>query len=414
MATVTIEIPPKMLSVFDGDARYRGAYGGRGSGKTRTFALMSAIRAYQYARSGNRGVILCAREYMNSLSDSSMEEVKQAISSVPWLNAYFSMGENYIRTKDKRVSYVFCGLRHNLDSLKSKARILLAWIDEAESVSEVAWQKLLPTVRGDDSAEIWCTWNPETKGSATDRRMRINPPARCRLAEMNYKDNPWFPDILEELRQNDLSRLDPATYSWIWEGAYLENSDKQVLAGKYEIREFDDDLWRQADRLFFGADFGFSQDPSTLIRSFILGDDLHIEYEAYGVGVELNEMPAFYDSIPEVRRWPIRGDAARPEIISYLRNKGFDIESAKKWQGSVQDGIAYLRGFRKIVIHPRCEKTIEEARMYSFKVDKNTGDILPIIVDAWNHCWDGVRYSLDGYITDNDSGATWRALGKDD
>ncbi|WP_038931189.1 phage terminase large subunit, partial [Yersinia pestis] len=82
------------------------------------------------------------------------------------LNAFFDIGEKYIRTKDRRISYVFCGLRHNLDSIKSKARILLAWIDEAESVSEMAWRKLTPTVRGDDESEIWVTWNPEVRGSA--------------------------------------------------------------------------------------------------------------------------------------------------------------------------------------------------------------------------------------------------------
>lgn len=393
-----IEIPPKLCDVFAGDARYRGAYGGRGSGKTRTFALMSAIRAWQWSRSGKRGVILCAREFMNSLEESSMEEVKQAIWSVPWLSASFDIGEKYIRTRDRRISYVFCGLRHNLDSIKSKARILLAWVDEAESVSEVAWQKLIPTVRGDDEAEIWATWNPETHGSATDKRLRQSPPPRARIAELNYTDNPWFPKVLEEARQNDRMRLDDNAYAWIWEGAYLENSDKQVLAGKYEVLDFAADLWRKADRLLFGADFGFAADPSTLIRSFVLGDCLYIEYEAWGQAVELDAMPDFYDKVPEARRWPIKADNSRPETISYLRRHGFKISGAAKWNGSVEDGISHLRGFRKIYIHPRCKHTLEEARLYSYKVDRNTGDILPVIVDDWNHCWDAIRYSLDGYI----------------
>lgn len=121
-----IELPPKLIPVFTGPARYRGAHGGRGSGKTRTFALMTAVRAMMFAEAGISGVILCGREFMNSLEDSSMEEVKQAIRSVPWLDAYFEMGEKFIRTKNRRVSYVFVGLRHNVDSLKSKARVLLA------------------------------------------------------------------------------------------------------------------------------------------------------------------------------------------------------------------------------------------------------------------------------------------------
>ncbi|SUC45715.1 phage terminase, large subunit, PBSX family [Providencia stuartii] len=399
MTVARIEIPPKLVPVFENEGvRYRGAYGGRGSAKTRTFALMTAIRGYMAAMNGQSGVILCAREYMNSLEESSMEEVKQAIRSVPWLSDFYELGEKYIRTKCRSVSYVFAGLRHNLDSIKSKARILIAWVDEAESVSEIAWTKLAPTVR-EAGSEIWVTWNPEKDGSATDKRFRKEPPDNAIIVEMNYDDNPWFPSVLEEERLSDQSRLDPNTYAWIWEGAYLENSDKQVLANKYVVKSFPDDLWKNADRLLFGADFGFAKDPNTLIRMFILDDCLYIEREAYGVGVELDHMPAFYDEIPEARKWPIKADSARPETISYLKRQGFNISAAKKWQGSVEDGITYLRGFKQIIIHPRCKETAKEARLYSYKTDRITGEVLPVIEDAYNHCWDAVRYGLDGYIT---------------
>ena len=398
MTTAQIQLPQKLISVFVAEnVRYRGAYGGRGSAKTRSFALMTAIKGYQLAEAGVSGVILCAREFMNSLADSSMEEVKQAIRSVDWLADYYDIGQNYIRTKNGLVSYVFCGLRHNLDSIKSKARILLCWVDEAENVSEIAWRKLTPTVR-ETNSEIWVTWNPETEGSPTDIRFRQTAPDNAIIVEMNYNDNPFFPDVLEQERLNDLDRLDYASYAWVWEGAYLENSDKQVLSGRYVVKEFDDNLYKQAERLLFGGDFGFANDPNTLIRSFILNDCLYIEYEAYGVNIELDEMPAFYDSVPESRKWIIKGDCSRPETISHIKRKGFNISAAKKWQGSVEDGIAFLRGFKQIIIHPRCKHTAEEARLYSYKTDRMTGEVLPIIVDANNHCWDAVRYSLDGYI----------------
>ncbi|MCB6147299.1 PBSX family phage terminase large subunit [Proteus mirabilis] len=398
MTVARIEIPPKLIPVFEGNYRYRCSHGGRGSAKTRTFALMTAIRGYMAAMNGQSGVILCAREYMNSLEESSMEEVKQAIRSVPWLNDFYELGEKYIRTKCRSVNYVFAGLRHNLDSIKSKARILIAWVDEAESVSEIAWTKLTPTVR-EAGSEIWVTWNPERDGSATDKRFRKNPPDNAIVVEMNYGDNPWFPSVLEEERLSDQERLDSATYAWIWEGAYLENSDKQVLANKYVVKSFPDDLWQKADRLLFGADFGFAKDPNTLLRQFILDDCLYIEYEVYGIGVELDHMPAFYDKIPESRKWPIKADSARPETISYLKRQGFNISAAKKWQGSVEDGITHLRGFKQIIIHPRCKETAKEARLYSYKTDRITGEVLPIIEDKNNHCWDAVRYGLDGYIT---------------
>ncbi|QTR56312.1 phage terminase large subunit [Proteus mirabilis] len=397
--TVDLPIPAKLVPVFAKEGvRYRGAFGGRGSAKTRTFAMMSAVKAYQAAEQGISGVILCGREFMNSLEESSMEEVKQAIRSIPWLNDYFDIGEKYIRTKCKRVNYVFCGLRHNLDSIKSKARILLAWVDEAESVSDLAWKKLRPTVR-ESGSEIWVTWNPEKDGSATDKRFRKTPPKNSIIVEMNYNDNPWFPDVLEEERLDDLNSLEYSDYAWIWEGAYLENSDKQVLANKYVVKSFPDDLWQKADRLLFGADFGFAKDPNTLLRQFILDNCLYIEYEAYGIGVELDHMPAFYDKIPESRKWPIKADSARPETISYLKRQGFNISAAKKWQGSVEDGITHLRGFKQIIIHPRCKETAKEARLYSYKTDRITGEVLPVIEDKNNHCWDAARYGLDGYIT---------------
>ncbi|MDW0366767.1 phage terminase large subunit, partial [Mannheimia haemolytica] len=210
-----IELPPKLLPVFAKDYRYKGAYGGRGSGKTRAFAKMSAVSAYKRAMRGESGVILCGREFMNSLEESSLEEVKQAIKSEPFLANFFDVGEKYVRTKDGRISYVFSGLRHNLDSIKSKARILIAWIDEAETVSETAWRKLIPTVR-ENNSEIWVTWNPENRGSATDTRFRQNPPENSCIIEMSYQDNPWFPDVLEQERLNDKQRLDDATYRWIW------------------------------------------------------------------------------------------------------------------------------------------------------------------------------------------------------
>lgn len=226
MNTARVELPPKLIPVFTGDARYRGAYGGRGSGKTRTFAKMAAIRGYQLSQEGKTGVIVCGREFMNSLQDSSFSEVKSAIQSEPWLSQHYDIGEKYIRTIDKRIEFAFIGLRHNLDSIKSKAKVHLIWVDEAEPVSETAWQKITPTIREEDS-EIWVTWNPERKKSATHKRFRENAPHRCKIVEMNYTDNPWFPTVLEEERLNDLNKR-PEQYSHIWEGDFVT-----VVEGAY-------------------------------------------------------------------------------------------------------------------------------------------------------------------------------------
>lgn len=239
METARVELPPKLVPVFSGKAMYRGAYGGRGSGKTRSFAKMAAVRAYMWAVEGRTGVVVCGREYMNSLADSSMAEVKAAIESEPWLAAHFDIGETYIRTKDRRVEFVFIGLRHNLDSIKSKARILLFWIDEAEPVTENAWSKAIPTVREED-AEVWVTWNPEIDGSATDLRFRKNPPADAKIVELNWPDNPFFPEILNRTRLEDYEKR-PEDYPHVWGGGYKTHNPgayyaKQLTKAKEQGR----------------------------------------------------------------------------------------------------------------------------------------------------------------------------------
>lgn len=231
MATARIELPPKLVSVFAGEADVRGAYGGRGSGKTRTFAKMTAIRAYMWDRAGREGIILCGRQFMNSLDDSSMEEVKASLRSEPWLHEHFDIGEKYIRTHSKRIAYKFAGLDRSLDSIKSKSRILLCWVDEAEPVTEEAWVKLIPTLREEDS-ELWVTWNPESKRSPTHKRFRQGrPDPRVKIVEINWRDNPWFPSVLERTRQRDLTDR-PERYDHIWEGDFA-----QVFEGAYYVKE---------------------------------------------------------------------------------------------------------------------------------------------------------------------------------
>lgn len=216
--TLRIQLPPKLIPVFTGKARYRGAWGGRGSAKTRSFAKMAAVRGLMFAQANVTGIILCGREYMNSLDESSLAEVKAAIDSEPWLKENYDVGEKYVRTKCGRVEFKFAGLRHNLESIKSKARILILWVDEAEPVSEAAWKIITPTVR-EQGSEIWVTWNPRRKHSATDTRFRRNPPKNSKIVELNYQDNPWFPAELEEERKEDLEKR-PDSYGHVWDGDY--------------------------------------------------------------------------------------------------------------------------------------------------------------------------------------------------
>ena len=218
---LNIEMPAKMAELFDGPARYRVAFGGRGSGKTRTFAKMAAVMAYNFARAGKVGQILCAREHLNSLEESSFTEIRSAIEEDPFLSTQFDIGARYIRTNCKSIDFTFAGLRTNLESIKSKARILLCWCDEAESITDMAWRTLLPTVREEDS-EIWVSFNPLDPESSTYERFVDNPPKNAKVVKCNFSDNPFFPDVLRQEMENDRARLRPEIFNHVWEGDCLD------------------------------------------------------------------------------------------------------------------------------------------------------------------------------------------------
>jgi phage terminase large subunit len=221
MTKVQVKLPKKLKAVFQGDADVRWSKGGRGSGKTRSFAKMIAIRGYMYGMRGIKGQLLCARQYMNSLSDSSLEECKRAIEDEAWLLDYYEIGENYIKSKDGRIWFAFAGLDRNIASVKSKGRILICWVDEAEPVTEYAFSILEPTLREEGSdwrAELWLTWNPSRKTAAVEKFAKSTD-NMIKGTILNWRDNPKFPQKLERQRLRDLADR-PDEYDHIWEGAF--------------------------------------------------------------------------------------------------------------------------------------------------------------------------------------------------
>jgi phage terminase large subunit len=321
----------------------------------------------------------------------------------------FEFTEAKIRNIYTDSEIIFSGLLRNENSIRSKEGIDICWVEEASSVSQKSWDVLIPTIRKAGS-EIWMTFNPLTIDDPTNRFIE-SPPDNAYVRKVNYTENPFFPKELQTEMEWDKAH-DYEKYLHVWEGYPLTISDAQIFKGRYEVKPIAPELHKKASRLFHGGDFGFARDPSTLIRCFILENTLYIDYESYGVGVELDELPQLYDAIPESRRWAIKADSARPETISFLRNRhGFNISAAKKWQGSIEDGIAYLKGFDKIIIDDKCRHTADEFRLYSYKVDKTTDEVLPIIQDKNNHCIDALRYALDGYITNPDN-ILWEKMAK--
>lgn len=343
--------------------------------------------------------ILCTREFQASIKESFHAELKSAIASQPWLDAHYDVGVDYIKGANG-TEFIFRGLRRNEQSIKSLAKIDLTIVEEAEDVPEQSWLALEATIFRQPKSELWAIWNPREEGSPVDKRFRQHPPADMLAAEVQWSDNPFFPDGLDALRRREQQRLDPATYAWVWEGAYRQNSDAQVFNNKIEVRVFEPNPRKAAWRgPFFGGDFGFSQDPTAAVEVWINDQDVYIRREAFRQGLELDDTAPFViGAIPGFEREVSRWDSARPESIAHLQKHGLPrAQAVTKWAGSVEDGIAFLRSFRKIVIHPDCVNMQREARLYSYKVNDN-GDVTTKIIDAHNHGWDAVRYALQPQI----------------
>lgn len=408
MTTIaTIELPPKLVELFAGEARYRCAYGGRGSGKSRSFAIMAAVRGYIWGSEGRSGQILCAREFMNSLGDSSFEEVAGAIKTYDWLADYYEVGERYIRSRDGNIEFTFSGLRRNLDSIKSKARILLCWVDEAETVSGMAWDKLDPTIR-EEGSELWVSWNPESNLSATHQRFRADTPASSKIVEINWRDNPYFPKVLELVRQNDFEKR-PENYDHIWEGAFLThhegayyslemrdaNAQGRITAVPYETRIPVITAW----------DLGIG-DTTAIWFCQKVGPETRLidHYETSGVGLDhyvrvLQSKGYVYDQhiLPhDVRVRELGSGKSRLETLQSLGLNNIQIAP----QLNVDDGIQASRSLLATCWFDaeKCSHGVDALRAYHREYDDNNRVWKGRPAHDWSsHSADAFRYLAVGH-----------------
>ncbi len=336
--------------------------------------------------------VLCAREFQTSIADSVHKLLGEQIEALGFSHWYEVQKTRIIGLNGSE--FIFKGLRHNVQEIKSTEGVDYCWVEEAQSVSEESWAVLIPTIRQANS-EIWMTFNPMDDDDPTYRKFVLTPPPNTVVKKVSWRDNPHFPKVLRD-EMEYLQRVDPDAYAHVWEGETRSIGDAVILRGKVEVRPFETPS--SVDRFYFGADWGFSQDPTVLVRCFVVDKTLYIDHEAYSIGCDIDKTPALFDRVPDSRNWPIYADSARPETISYIKRTGFNISAAEKWSGSVEDGIAFLRSFERIVIHERCKHAAEEARLYKYKVDSRTGEVLPVIVDANNHIIDAARYALSKLI----------------
>ena len=405
MSTLQIELPPKLIPVFAKPNTFiRGAYGGRGSAKTRTFAKMACVRVAMWDAEGREGIVLCVREFMNSLDDSSFAEIKAAITSDPWLSSIFDVGATYIRTKSGRIEFKFVGLSKNLDSIKSKSRILLCWADEAEPIIEVAWIKLIATIR-EEGSELWVTWNPELEDSATDKRFRKTTAPDMIVVEINWRDNPWFPSVLEAERKHAKETLKPDLYAHIWEGRCMPAVEgaiyfDQVAQADKRIKEVPHDGLLKTHAVF---DLGFNDAMSIIlvqkasselrIVNYVEGTQRTLpDYSADLKALRLDGQPINWGEV----YLPHDGFAKRHQTgkadADVMRELGWSVQKVPEI--GVEMGINRAREiFPRVYFNEeRTKRLIECLKRYRRQINQTTGEPGQPLHDEFSHAADAFRY----------------------
>lgn len=386
MTTLQIQTPAWAEPLL-GKARYKGAWGGRGSGKSHCFAEL-LIEAHIIDPDTSS---VCVREIQKSLSQSVKRLLELKIEELN-VSHLFEVQEFLIKRRNGRGLILFQGMQnHTNDSIKSLEGFDRAWVEEAQSISQRSLDMLRPTIRKPDS-ELWFSWNPASANDPIDQLLRgDNAPPGAVVVKVNWMDNPWFPDVLRKEMEFD-QRRDPDKFAHVWGGAYLTRSNARVFRN-WRVDEFE----APANAVFrFGADWGFATDPTVLIRCYVEGRTLYIDHEAYQVGCEIVDTPDLFLTVPQAEKWPIVADSSRPETISHMKRNGFPkILGAVKGPRSVEEGVEFLKS-HDIVVHPRCQHVIDELTHYGYKTDPMTSAVLPILEDKHNHLIDALRYALEG------------------
>jgi phage terminase large subunit len=392
---------PRAFVPLTAPRRFKGAKGGRGGAKSHYFAE-------RFVRDCFRGHVrgACVREVQNSIKDSVKQLLEDKINKHD-VRGHFKITEREITGPNDSL-FVFRGLQnHTAASIKSLEGFNRVWYEESQTLTQRSLDLAIPTFRT-PGTEQWFSWNPEFATDPVDKFFNDNIAANdpdFALVTVNFEDNPWFPEDLRRDMERDKLR-DADKYNWVWRGGYRQNSEAQVFRN-WKVERFE----RQpGDVILGGGDWGFSVDPTVATLGFIRGRTLYIWREVWQIGCEIDRTPALFKKLdpdwseakardPSWRSLaqtvPFVADSARPETISYMKRNGFpQMTAAIKGPGSVEEGVTFLQSY-DIVVHPDCFHTIDELKLYSYKVDKKTGLITSELEDKNNHCIDGIRYKIE-------------------
>lgn len=387
-----IELPVKLKALFE-PARYKVLYGGRGSSKSWSVArALLILGAKQPTR------VLCARETQKSIQESVHRLLKDQIELMG-LQSFYEVQETRIIGKNG-TDFAFAGIRQQgVTNLKSFEGVDICWVEEAQVVTRKSWDVLIPTIRKPGS-EIWITFNPELDTDETYERFVLTPPDGAVVLEVNYSDNPWFPDELDKERQAWKKR-DPIGYETVWEGKCRPAVEGAIYAKEIDALQRDKRLrnvpydpllkvhtvwdlgWNDAMSIIF------VQRQASEVRVIDYIEDTHRTLDSYVADIKDRRWNWGTDWLPhDGRSKNIQTGKSAEEI---LRALGRTVQITPNLD--IESGIKAARMmFPRCYIDEKCKPLINALKRYKRQVNQITNEPGAPLHDENSHGSDAFRY----------------------
>ena len=388
---VNATFPDKLDFLFE-PHRYKVAYGGRGSGKSWSYARALLIKA------ANEPIrVLCAREIQKSIKQSVHTLLNDQIQALG-LGAFYEVLESEIRGLNGS-SFSFAGLATNtVESIKSFEGCDIVWVEEAQTVSKKSWDILIPTIRKPNS-EIWVSFNPNIDTDDTYQRFVIDPPDSAKVVKVNYTDNPWFPEVLE-LERLHSEKTNP-DYNNIWEGDCKAAVDGDIYA--YEIREAQEGNrittvpYDPMMKVHVVMDLGWNDSMSVILCQKGISDlriigyieDDHRTLDSYSA--QLKNLSYNWGTMflpHDGQSKDFKHGISAEEIMKKL---GWDIRIVPK--ADIESGIKLARmNFHRIYFDKSAQRLVECLKNYRRSINSATNEPGAPLHDEYSHGADAFRY----------------------
>jgi len=408
---VSAEFPDKLRFLFK-PARYKVVRGGRGSSKSWGFA-----RALLILGASKKLRILCTREVQKSIKDSVHKLLTDQIQLLG-LGAHYKVLETEIRGVNG-TEFLFAGLStQTIESIKSFEGIDVCWVEEGQGVTKRSWTILIPTIRKEGS-EVWCSFNPDLDDDETYIRFVINPPPDCVSIEMNYHDNPWFPEVLEKERAHAERVMPKDEYENIWLGKCKAAVDGAIYAN--EIRDAVENKricnvpYEAKFKTYAIFDLGWNDQTSIIIAQRHLSELRVIDY------IEDSHRTLDWYSAEMRNRHYNWGRVFLPHDATHATlNAGgkssADIMKSLKWDVGmvpnmpIETGIKQARmAFNKVYFDKtKADRLIQCLKRYKRNIPVSTGEPASPVHDEYSHGADCFRYL--SLIANQMSNEDWKPI----